>query len=253
MFIRIAKDRKGLGKFAGSFAAEQLRSCLASQDRARVLVATGSSQFEVLEALCEAGGIDWARVDGFHLDEYVGLPRTHLASFCGYLEERFVNQVPIGSFHFLDGQADPARTISQVSSIWAQAPIDVALIGIGENGHLAFNDPPADFETKVVYHLVDLDLACRRQQVGEGWFANVDECPSRAISMTIHAILQSKCIVCSVPDQRKATAVAASLQGPITCNVPGSILRNHSNVTLVLDKASASMLGPEITAQAISI
>jgi len=242
VFIKIAADRQGLGNFSGNLAASHLARVLESQPRARLVVATGSSQFEVLDSLVNASGIDWKRVDGFHLDEYLGLGRTHPASFCGYLAERFVNRVPIGSFHFLDGLASPEETVREASRLWSEAPIDLAMIGIGENAHLAFNDPPADFVTKDIYHVVNLDQACRQQQVGEGWFASLDACPSQAISMTIHAILMSRKIICSVPDSRKADAVAASVEGPVSPQIPATILQQHSDATLVLDQASASKL-----------
>ncbi len=247
VFVKIARDRKGLGNFSGTYAADHLREVLKNQPRARLVVATGSSQFEVLEQLTHEKGIDWPRVDGFHLDEYLGLDRTHPASFCGYLAARFVDKVPIGSFHFLDGTSNPEKIVADASKWWSQGPIDLAMIGIGENGHLAFNDPPADFQTKEIYHVVTLDEACRRQQVGEGWFPQLNDCPSQAISMTIHAILQSRKIICSVPDGRKAAAVASSVDGPITSLVPASILQNHMDVTLVLDDSSAAKLRPSTT------
>jgi len=250
VLVKIARDRQGLGNFSGELAAERLRELLKNQHRARLVVATGSSQFEVLEVLSKAEGIDWSRVDGFHLDEYLGLDRTHPASFCGYLASRFVDLVPIGSFHFLDGKKAPEEVLREASRLWRYAPIDLAMIGIGENSHLAFNDPPADFETREIYHVVTLDEACRKQQVGEGWFPDLEACPSQAISMTIHGILQSKQIICSVPDERKAAAVAASLEGPLSPNVPASILRQHENVTLGLDDASASKLSSSTLAAA---
>jgi glucosamine-6-phosphate deaminase len=250
VLVKIAQDRQGLGNFSGELAATRLRELLKTQHRVRIVVATGSSQFEVLEALSKSKGIDWSRVDGFHLDEYLGLERTHPSSFCGYLAARFVDLVPIGSFHFLDGKKAPVEVVEEASRHWRQASIDLAMIGIGENSHLAFNDPPADFQTQEIYHVVTLDEACRRQQVGEGWFPNLEACPSEAISMTIHGILQSKQIICSVPDERKAEAVAVSLDGPLTPNVPASILRQHSNVTLVLDDASASRLSSATLAKA---
>jgi glucosamine-6-phosphate deaminase len=242
VLVKIARDRQGLGNFSGELAAQRLRDLLKTQPRARLVVATGSSQFEVLEVLSKSEGIDWSRVDGFHLDEYLGLDRNHPASFCGYLASRFVDLVPIGSFHFLDGKKDPKEVVEVASRHWRVAPIDLAMIGIGENAHLAFNDPPADFQTREIYHVVTLDEACRKQQVGEGWFSDLDACPSQAISMTIHGILQSKQIICSVPDDRKADAVATSLDGRLSPTVPASILRQHENVTLVLDDASASKL-----------
>ena len=242
VLVKIASDSKNLGNFSGSLAAATLRETLRRQPRARLVIATGSSQFEVLKRLTVADEIDWSRVDGFHLDEYLGLDRTHPASFCGYLASRFVDLVPIGSFHFLNGKGEPESAIAVASQLWSASPIDLAMIGIGENGHLAFNDPPADFETTQVYHVVKLDEACRQQQVGEGWFPHLDDCPSQAISMTVHAILQSRKIICSVPDSRKADAVALSVDGPLTPKVPASILRQHHDVTLVLDESSASKL-----------
>jgi glucosamine-6-phosphate deaminase len=240
--IRIFPDAKLLGQAAGALAAEILREALSRQSRARIVVATGASQFETLARFTSEPGIDWARVDGFHLDEYIGLSRDHPASFCGYLRDRFVSRVPIGSFHYLDGLGVPHQVIAQANEAFEAAPIDLALIGIGENGHLAFNDPPADFDTKASYHVVTLDHACRMQQVGEGWFGNLNEVPTQAYSMTVSAILSCLRIVCSVPDLRKADAVRNSIEGPVTPHVPGSILRQHSSVALMLDQSSASKL-----------
>lgn len=221
-----------------------MRQAVAQRGTARLIVATGSSQFEVLNALVQTDGIDWTAIDGFHLDEYVGLPSSHPASFCGYLKERFVNRVALRSFHYLDGLSDPSTVCDQAERAIRSAPIDLALIGIGENGHLAFNDPPADFETKRAYHVVQLDEACRLQQVGEGWFASLADVPTHAISMTISQILQAHRIVCSVPDSRKARAVADSIEGPVTPLVPASILRQHPRATIVLDRAAAGLLTP---------
>ena len=250
MYVKIARDSQGVGNFSGSLAAEHLRELLQKQPRVRLVVATGSSQFEVLENLTSAEGIDWPRVDGFHLDEYLGLDRAHPASFYGYLAKRFVDLVPIGSFHFLDGKSDAKEVIASATKLWSEGPIDLALIGIGENAHLAFNDPPADFQTTKAYHVVTLDEACRLQQVGEGWFPHLDYCPTQAISMTVHAILQSRKIICSVPDGRKANAVALTCDGPISPMVPASILRQHDDVTLVLDDSSAANLSQDSIRQA---
>ncbi len=245
MDIRITENAKELGRVAGSLAAEILRNTLKKQSRARIIVATGASQFETLATLTSESGIDWTRVDGFHLDEYIGLGADHPASFCGYLRDRFVQKVPIASFHYLDGLGEPDRVIAEACEALRAAPIDLALIGIGENGHLAFNDPPADFETTAEYHIVTLDEACRQQQVGEGWFASLADVPTRAFSMTISAILAAKAIVCSVPDERKAMAVRNAIEGPLTPDVPASILRNHPALTLVLDKPSACKLSSQ--------
>ena len=180
---------------------------------------------------------------GFHLDEYLGLPASHPASFRGYLRERFVRHVPLAAFHELDGEAaDPAAECRRVGDLLARQPIDAAFVGIGENGHLAFNDPPADFETDEPYLVVNLDHACRRQQLGEGWFESLDDVPRRAISMSVRQILKSRTIVCSVPDDRKADAVQATVEGPATPDVPASILQTHDDCTLFLDAAAASLL-----------
>jgi glucosamine-6-phosphate deaminase len=215
---------------------------LADRGSARIIVATGSSQFEVLDALVQEPDIAWDRIDGFHLDEYVGLAPTHPASFCGYLKERFVDRVPLRSFHYLDGLADPSIVCRSAEQAIRMQPVDLAMIGIGENGHLAFNDPPADFETDAAYHVVPLDEACRKQQVGEGWFESLDDVPKLAISMTIREILRAQRIVCSVPDARKAEAVRAAIEGPLTNQLPASILRQHPSATILLDAASAQLL-----------
>lgn len=243
--LAIASDRNGLGRYAASIAAEAIIAAIEAKGVARIIVATGSSQFEVLENLVKAEGIDWSKVDAFHLDEYIGLGMAHPASFCGYLKQRFVDLVPLRSFYFLDGLREAKEVCREASAAVQSAPIDVALVGIGENGHLAFNDPPADFEIKDAYHIVLLDEACRRQQVGEGWFDRIEQVPKTAISMSIRQILAAKKIVCSVPDRRKAAAVAATLQGKITPDVPASILQQHPNLTLVLDSGSASELSPQ--------
>jgi len=242
MKVEIYANARSLGEAAGKMAAEELRRALAQQERARLIVATGASQFETLAQLVQEPDIDWARVDGFHLDEYLGLSQDHPASFCRYLQDRFVSKVPIASFLYLDGTKPGEEVVRNATSAYHAAPIDLALIGIGENGHLAFNDPPADFQTSAVYHIVQLDEACRQQQVGEGWFKRLDEVPTHAISMTVPAILKAKKIICSVPDERKAAAVEGALTGDVHPSKPASILRVHSNVTIMLDNGSASRL-----------
>jgi glucosamine-6-phosphate deaminase len=186
--------------------------------------------------------VDWARVEMFHLDEYLGLPADHPASFRRFLLERFVRPTGIQHYHFLDGQSDPAEVIAQIGGTLRAAPIDCAFVGIGENGHLAFNDPPADFNTTEPYLIVQLDEACRRQQVGEGWFQSVADVPQRAISISVRQILDAREIICVVPDARKADAVRNSLEGPVTPDVPASILQTHPNTTVYLDSASAAKL-----------
>ena len=238
----ITADCKEMGRVAAERAAEDLKHAIAQNGQANLIVATGASQFEVLANLVQAKGIDWSKVQGFHLDEYIGLNIGHPASFCRYLKERFVDQVPLREFHYMLGDQDPETTISSVSRLIADSPIDVAMVGIGENGHLAFNDPPADFETEDPYIIVELDEPCRQQQVGEGWFDSLADVPTHAISMSVRQIMKSKKIYCSVPDERKADAVRRTLQDDISPQIPASILRQHDGATLILDQAAASKL-----------
>lgn len=239
-----------MGRWVAAEAAADLRHAIESNGKANLVVATGSSQFEVLGELAAQDGIDWSRVHGFHLDEYVGINSEHPASFCKYLKERFVDLVPLASFEYLRGDQEAAATIARASQRLLQAPTDVALVGIGENGHLAFNDPPADFETTKPYLLVELDQPCRLQQVGEGWFASLEEVPTHAISMSVRQIMKSAKIYCSVPDQRKAAAVRATLEDQISPAIPASILREHSAATLIIDEAAASELSAASRSQA---
>ena len=227
-----------------------LRDVIAKQGKARIIAATGASQFSFLKELTASPKIDWKQVEMFHLDEYVGLPMTHGASFRGYLLERFIKPARVGKYHLLDGEGDVAEVCRRVGAELNAAPIDVAFVGIGENGHLAFNDPPADFVTEEPYLIVDLDEACRRQQVGEGWFKNLSEVPQRAISMSIRQILKARKILCIVPDQRKAPAVKACLEGEISPAAPASILQTHPDVTFYLDEKSSSLLQSQTLAGA---
>ena len=243
MQIEVHPTAVEMGRAAAARGAAALRDAIGQRGSAGVIVATGASQFEVLAALVKEPGIDWSRVTGFHLDEYLGLPMSHPASFRGYLKERFVDRVPLAAFHYLDGEADdPAAECRRVRELLNEQSIDAAFVGIGENGHLAFNDPPADFETTEPYLVVELDEACRRQQVGEGWFDSLEAAPTRAISMSVRQILESRTILCSVPDERKAEAVRDSVEGPVTPAVPASILRTHADCTLFLDDAAAAGL-----------
>lgn len=245
MHIDIAPDPTELGRRAGARAADLLRHALEGGRRATLVVATGTSQYATLDALVGAAGIAWERVDAFHLDEYVGIPDSHPASFRGYLRERFVGRVPgLGSFAYIAGDApDPQAECRRLAGLLEDRRVDVGLIGIGENGHLAFNDPPADFTTTATYHVVPLDNACRRQQVGEGWFPDLATVPTTAISMTVPAIMAFTHIVCSVPDARKTDAVAATLDGPLSPACPASLLRRHPSCTLFLDRAAAGQRG----------
>ena len=228
---------------AAARAADAIRTAIDRHGHARVIAATGASQIAFLEALTRTDGINWRAIELFHLDEYIGLPISHPASFRRYLRERLVGPTGITTFHELDGEDDPVAVCDRVGQLIAAAPIDVAFLGIGENGHLAFNDPPADFERQEPYIIVELDEACRRQQVGEGWFAGMDDVPRTAISMSIAQILKAQELLVIVPDTRKAAAVKATLEGELSPMVPASILRTHSNATLYLDRAAASELG----------
>lgn len=244
MQLKIDTDKAKMGRRAASDGAELVREAIAQRGEANIIVATGASQFEMLEALIAEPDIRWDRVTVFHLDEYVGLPITHPASFRRYLWERFHSKLPLPTrgFHYLDAEFDPHAEASKVGALLREHAIDVCFCGIGENGHLAFNDPPADFDTDEPYLVVDLDEACRRQQLGEGWFPTLDDVPEHAISMSVKQIMKSRAIVCTVPDERKADAVRNSIQGSVTNTVPASILQRHPACTIYTDTPGASKL-----------
>jgi len=242
MNIQIFRSKQELGQAAAADAARVIRQAIAERGRAYLIAATGASQFEFLDALVRQPDVDWAKTTFFHLDEYVGLPESHPASFRKYLKERIVNRVHPGVFNFVDGAADPASECRRVGDLISSCTIDAAFVGIGENGHLAFNDPPADFETEEPYIVVQLDEACRRQQLGEGWFSSLEQVPRKAISMSIRQILKSENILCIVPDKRKAKAVRDSLEDDVGPNHPASVLQQHPRTTIYLDADSASLL-----------
>ena len=232
-----------MGKAAADYGASILREMLLTKERVNLVVATGASQFTVLSHLISQPDIDWSRVHGFHLDEYVGLSDNHPASFCRYLRKRFVEQVPLASFEYIRGDClNPDDECSRLTDLLEGCILDLAFVGIGENGHLAFNDPPADFENENSYLVVELDEACRRQQMGEGWFEILEEVPLQAISMSIRQIMKIENIVCSVPDLRKAEAVESAIEGPVTPDLPASILQHHQKVKVFLDQKAASGL-----------
>jgi len=232
-----------MGKAAADYGASILREMLLKKERVNLVVATGASQFTVLSHLISQPDIDWSRVHGFHLDEYVGLSENHPASFCRYLRKRFVEQVPLASFEYIRGDClNPDDECSRLTDLLEGCILDLAFVGIGENGHLAFNDPPADFENENSYLVVELDEACRRQQMGEGWFEILEEVPIQAISMSIRQIMKIENIVCSVPDLRKAEAVESAIEGPVTPDLPASILQHHQKVKVFLDQKAASGL-----------
>ena len=244
MKVSICSTKTELGKKAAQNGAYLIRNVIRSKGSANIILATGASQFEMLKALALEEKILWNRVVVFHLDEYVGMPVTHPASFRLYLWQRFLRKLPlpVRAFHQIDAEKNPGAECERLSRLIRQHPIDVAFIGIGENGHIAFNDPPADFKTTRPYIVVRLDEACRRQQLGEGWFRSLREVSKRAVSMSVRQIMKSKTIICSVPDQRKAEAVQACLEGPVTSQAPGSILQRHRQATVYLDRQSASRL-----------
>ncbi|NVM52316.1 MAG: glucosamine-6-phosphate deaminase [Candidatus Helarchaeota archaeon] len=245
MKIQISSTKEETGRAAAEKAAEILRNALASNPKACFIAATGVSQFEFLDFLSKMEDIDWARTEMFHLDEYVGILATHPASFRKYLSERLVERVHPGEVHFIKGDTtDPKAECKRIGELISKVIIDVAFLGIGENGHIAFNDPPADFETDEPYIVVDLDEKCRNQQVGEGWFKSIAEVPRKAISMSVKQIIRAKFIICICPDKRKAEAVrnCLSKDASITPMHPASILKQHKNAHIFLDKESASLL-----------
>jgi len=244
MNVLTSDSKAAMARKAAADGAELIRAALRARGQANIIVATGASQFEMLDQLVRAEGVAWNRVTAFHLDEYVALPISHPASFRLYLWRRFVSKLPLPlrAFHYINAETDWEAECHRLDAIIREHPIDLAFIGIGENGHLAFNDPPADFETEKPYLLVNLDEACRKQQHGEGWFAALADVPTRAVSMSIRQIMKSKAIVCTVPDHRKATAVKHAVEGPVTPLVPASILQEHRQATIYLDPPAATML-----------
>ena len=236
-----ALHKKELGQKAAKKGSDFIREAISKRGEANIIVATGASQFEMLSALIKEN-IDWTKVTAFHLDEYIGLPESHPASFRKYLRERFASLVTLRKFNYINGEDKPHEECIRLKKIIREKPVDVAFVGIGENGHLAFNDPPADFETEEPYLIVNLDEACRRQQLGEGWFESLGDVPVQAISMSVRQIMKSKAIICSVPDLRKAEAVRRTLKEPVSPAVPASVLRTHSESWLFLDRDSASLI-----------
>ncbi|TVQ39049.1 MAG: glucosamine-6-phosphate deaminase [Spirochaetaceae bacterium] len=245
MEIHVSDSQAALAAAAAEKAAAVLKQALSAAERVRVIAATGNSQLQFLEDLCSRSDIEWNRTEIFHLDEYVGIPKTHPASFSGYIQSRIVDRIHPAAAHLINGEAADAEAERQrISSLIQSAEVDVAFLGIGENGHLAFNDPPADFQTDEPYIIAELDRRCRLQQVGEGWFASLGDVPSRAYTMSIRQILKSRTIVCVVPDERKAEAVRDCLdpQGAVSPAYPASVLKTHADAHVFLDRSSASLL-----------
>ena len=245
MELKVFDDKLTLGQAAAAQAARAIRDAIRERGQARVVAATAASQLEFLDALTKSPGIDWQKVEVFHLDEYIGLPVSHPGSFRKMLLEQLVHKTSIKRYHLLDGDADVDEVIRRVGKALTVAPVDIAFLGIGENGHIAFNDPPADFESEEPYLVVTLDEACRRQQVGEAWFADISQVPTHAISMSVRQILKSREILAVVPDTRKAQAVKACFEGEISPMAPASILRTHPKATVYLDRNSAALLSTQ--------
>lgn len=242
MNIKIAEDKNELGRLSGAMASKLIKNAIKEKGYSNIIMATGTSQFETIEYLINDKDIEWDKVTMFHLDEYLGIPITHPASFRKYLKERFISKVdPLKAYYLIDGEADPEDECKRLNEIIEKHPIDVVLCGIGENGHLAFNDPPADFNTQDPYIIVDLDIPCRQQQMNEGWFPSLEAVPDKAISMSVYQIMKSENVICSVPDERKANAVAMTIEEDINPDIPASILKNHPHCYLFLDKESAQV------------
>jgi glucosamine-6-phosphate deaminase len=242
MKIIIKDDPSELGKAAGLMAAQMIRNVIEEKGSANIILATGTSQFETLNQLTKEK-IDWSKVIMFHLDEYIGLPESSPASFRRYLKERFIEKVsPLKATHLVNGENDPVKECNRLGELIKKNRVDVALIGIGENGHIGFNDPPADFETEEPFIVVKLDEKCRNQQYGEGWFKTIDDVPKEAITMSVKQIMKSSQIICSVPDERKAIAVKDCFDNDVTNLFPGSILQMHKECFCFLDRSSSSLL-----------
>lgn len=245
MDIKMYDSKRKMGEAAASCAAQSLEEAIDRKGGANLILATGASQFEMLDSLTQKDEVEWSKVTVFHLDEYVGLDDSHPASFCRYLRERFEQQLPeaVKDFHYINGTAnDPEKECHRVGEILQNHAIDVACIGIGENGHLAFNDPPADFETEEPFIVVELDEDCRNQQLGEGWFESLSDVPKKAVSMSIKQIMKSDKLIVTCPDKRKADAVAMAVNEEISNTRPATVLRKHEDCTLFLDEKSASKI-----------
>lgn len=241
--LRIFDNKDELGRAAAKRGADAIRQAISAHGKVSIIVATGASQFEMLNHLVEEEGIDWSRVTAFHLDEYVGVTKDHPASFRRYLQERFVDRLGGKvTLHEINAEGDAQAEAERISALIVDESIVVCFAGFGENCHLAFNDPPADFETREPYIVVNLDEACRKQQMGEGWFPTLDDVPQQAISMSVQQIMKSALIVVSVSDERKAQAVKHALEGAVDVNYPASILQRHPNVALFIDKQASSLL-----------
>lgn len=241
MKIHIERDEKVLGQKSTDLIRDILNRAIEENGEARILLSTGASQFSTIEALI-ASDIDWSKVEMFHLDEYINLEEGHPASFRKYLKERFISKVNLKKAHLVDGNGDVEANIQKLTEEIIKKPIDVGVIGIGENSHIAFNDPPADFDTRESFIVVELDDKCKNQQVGEGWFDTIDDVPKTAITMSVQQILSCRTIVSCVPFSVKANAIKDTLGEPVNNMVPATILKTHNDWHLFLDQGSASLI-----------
>jgi len=243
MEISVYEDKRKASRAAAKNAGNLLRENIRKKGSAVFVAATGTSQFDFLEFLIKEDDIDWSKTTMFHLDEYVGIPETHPASFSRYLKERLISKVELDTVHLIHGEKDnPQKECERLNSIVRNLSIDVAFLGIGENGHIAFNDPPADFKTEKPFIVVELDKKCREQQVGEGWFESVNDVPKEAITMSVKQIMKSDSIICTVPEKRKAEAARKCFEGDVSPDCPASILQTHENSHIYLDERSASLM-----------
>jgi len=245
MKIRVCANSEQLGREAADCTASVLKKVIKEKGQARLLLSTGASQFDTLKALVEED-VDWGKVEMFHLDEYLDLSEEHPASFRKYLKERFLNKANVKKAHMLNVEGDVIKNIEELSTEIRKERIDIALIGIGENAHIAFNDPPADFHSDEAFIIVNLDEACKRQQVREGWFISVEEVPKQAITMSVQQILKSRVIISCVPGQVKANAIKATIENEVCDTIPATILKTHFDYILFLDQESASLVDKEL-------
>ena len=241
--VQVYNNQTLLGEAAAKKVADVLTAAIIKRGQANIIFATGNSQLEFLAVLRQNQNLPWSKVSAFHLDEYIGISEQHPASFRSYLQKRILNYLPFGNIYLIEGDApEPSQEVRRYESLLIDKKIDIACVGIGENGHLAFNDPPADFSSPSLAHIVELDERCRRQQVSEGHFQAIEDVPQHAISLTVPAILSADVIVCIVPELRKAVAVRDALLGPVSPQCPASALRKHGEVHMFLDLESSSLL-----------
>ncbi len=245
MKLIVCQSKEELGYQSAKHAEKLMNQAIKEQGSARIVLSTGASQFPFFDEFVKLP-IEWDKVEMFHLDEYVGISDKHPASFKNYLLNRFVNKVNLGKYHLIDGTKNPDETIKEITALLDERPVDVGLIGIGENAHIAFNDPPADFEDKRAYKVVTLAERCLDQQIGEGWFKNREECFKQAISMTCDRIMQCKHIISVVPYKVKAEAIYNTLSNEVTNQVPATLMKGHADCTIYVDSDSASMLTSDL-------